>query len=101
METQIDKLIRLVEDLLDVSKIQAGKLGYRQERVDLDALLHEVADTMQQIEATHTIVVRGATSCSLVGDKDRLGQVFTNLLSNAIPGLGHGLVYCRGNRQTP
>ncbi|GHO47408.1 hypothetical protein KSX_55710 [Ktedonospora formicarum] len=84
MQTQINKLIRLVEDLLDVSKIQAGKLGYRQERVDLDALLHEVADTMQQIEATHTIVVRGATSCSLVGDKDRLGQVFTNLLSNAI-----------------
>ncbi|GHO82529.1 hypothetical protein KSZ_05350 [Dictyobacter formicarum] len=84
METQVNTLIRLVEDLLDVSKIQAGKLGYRQERVDLDALLHEVADTMQQIKATHTIVVRGATSCSLVGDKDRLGQVFTNLLSNAI-----------------
>ncbi|GHO56722.1 PAS domain S-box protein [Ktedonobacter robiniae] len=84
METQINKLTRLVEELLDVSKIQAGRLEYRLEMVDLDALLREVADTMQQISTTHTIVVRGATLCSLEGDKDRLGQVFINLLSNAI-----------------
>ncbi|GHO78415.1 hypothetical protein KSD_61860 [Ktedonobacter sp. SOSP1-85] len=84
METQINKLTRLVEELLDVSKIQAGRLEYRLEMVDLDALLREVADTMQQISTTHTIVVRGETLCSLEGDKDRLGQVFINLISNAI-----------------
>ncbi|EFH86637.1 PAS domain S-box protein [Ktedonobacter racemifer] len=84
VEGPVKQLERLIGELLDVSKIQAGRLEYRQETVDLDALLHEVADTMQQIHTTHTIVVRGAAPCSLVGDKDRLGQVFINLLSNAI-----------------
>ncbi|GHO63516.1 hypothetical protein KSC_024080 [Ktedonobacter sp. SOSP1-52] len=84
VEGPVKQLERLIGELLDVSKIQAGKLEYRQETVDLDALLHEVADTMQQIHTTHAIVVRGAAPHSLVGDKDRLGQVFTNLISNAI-----------------
>jgi signal transduction histidine kinase len=52
--------------------------------VDLDALLRETADTMQQINPSHTILVRGEVQTSLLADRDRLGQVFTNLLSNAI-----------------
>ncbi|GHO60701.1 hypothetical protein KSB_91760 [Ktedonobacter robiniae] len=84
MQTQINKLTRLVEDLLDVSKIQAGRLEYRQESVDLDALLREIVDTMQQTNPSHTILVRGTVQAILLGDQDRLGQVFTNLLSNAI-----------------
>ncbi|GHO55972.1 PAS domain S-box protein [Ktedonobacter robiniae] len=84
MEIQINKLIRLVEELLDVSKIQAGRLEYRQEMVALDALLQEIANTMQQTHPSHTIVMRGAAQTSLLADRDRLGQVFTNLISNAI-----------------
>jgi PAS domain S-box-containing protein len=84
VEGPVKQLERLIGELLDVSKIQAGRLEYQQEMVDLDALLHEVADTMQQLSPTHTIVVRGAAPCPLVGDKDRLGQVFINLISNAI-----------------
>ncbi|HEX4715128.1 MAG TPA: PAS domain-containing sensor histidine kinase, partial [Ktedonobacteraceae bacterium] len=84
METQTNKLTRLVEELLDVSKIQAGGLEYIREVVDLDALLREITDTMQQAHPSHTIVVRGAVQASLIGDPDRLGQVFINLLSNAI-----------------
>jgi len=84
MEVQINAITRLVEELLDVSKIQAGRLEYLQERVDLDALLQEIADTMQQTHPSHRILVHGAVQTSLLGDRDRLGQVFTNLLSNAI-----------------
>ncbi len=84
MEVQINKITRLVEELLDVSKIQSGKLEYLQETVDLDALLREITDMMQQTNPSHTLVVRGAVQTSLIGDRDRLGQVFTNLISNAI-----------------
>ncbi len=84
IDAQINVLTRLVEELLDVSKIQAGKLGYVQGRVDLDALLQEIVHTMQHSHPGHRILVRGAVQVSLLGDRDRLGQVFTNLLSNAI-----------------
>lgn len=84
MEAQINKVTRLVAELLDVSKIQAGGLEYRQEAVDLDALLREVVETMRHTHPSHHILVQGHVGISLIGDRDRLGQVFTNLLSNAI-----------------
>jgi PAS domain S-box-containing protein len=84
METQINKVTRLVDELLDVSKIQAGRLEYVRETVDLDALLKEITETMQQSSPSHRIVVRGTVGTSLMGDRDRLGQVFINLISNAI-----------------
>jgi PAS domain S-box-containing protein len=84
MEVQGKRLERLIAELLDVSKIQAGRLEYVQEPVDLEALLYEVAETMQQISTTHAVVVRGAVPCRLIGDQGRLEQVFTNLISNAI-----------------
>jgi PAS domain S-box-containing protein len=84
IESELNKITRLVEELLDVSKIQAGRLEYRRERVDLDALLREITDTMQQTHPGHRILVHGALQTSLIGDRDRLGEVFINLLSNAI-----------------
>ena len=84
METQINKVNRLVEELLDVSKMQVGRLEYVQETVDLNALLQEITETLQQTNPSHTLVVRGMVGTSLIGDRDRLGQVFTNLISNAI-----------------
>jgi signal transduction histidine kinase len=84
IEMQLHKMTRLVEELLDVSRIQAGGLEYVWEQVDLDPLLWEVVETMQQTHPSHTIVVHGSTQTRLTGDRDRLGQVFTNLLSNAI-----------------
>jgi signal transduction histidine kinase len=84
MERPVKQLERLIAELLDVSKIQAGSLEYVQEPVNLDALLREVTDTMHHLHPSHTILVRGSVQTSLTGDRDRLGQVFTNLLSNAI-----------------
>ncbi|HEY4384441.1 MAG TPA: PAS domain-containing sensor histidine kinase, partial [Ktedonobacteraceae bacterium] len=56
MERPVKQLERLIGELLDVSKIQAGRLEYQQEPVDLDALLREITDTMQPIHPSHTLV---------------------------------------------
>jgi len=84
MDRQVKHLERLIGELLDVSRIQAGKLEFVQETFELDELLSDIAETLQQISTTHTIVVRGAVHTFLSGDRDRLGQVFTNLIGNAI-----------------
>jgi PAS domain S-box-containing protein len=84
MERQIKSLTRLIDELLDVSKIQAGKVEYAYQDVVLDDVVREVAETLQQMHPTHVIVVHGASNIHILGDKERLGQVFTNLMSNAI-----------------
>ncbi|GHO51226.1 hypothetical protein KSX_93890 [Ktedonospora formicarum] len=85
MDTQLHAVTRLVDELLDVSHIQTGKLEYAQEMVDLDEILEEVVGVIQGVHTTHTIMLRHAASpAAVVGDRDRLARVFLNLLSNAI-----------------
>jgi signal transduction histidine kinase len=84
MEAQIDRLTRLVNDLLDVSKIQAGTVEYAEEPVAMDALVHDIVDLLQQTTTTHILTVSGASDQTVIGDRDRLGQVVTNLLTNAM-----------------
>jgi PAS domain S-box-containing protein len=84
MEAQINRLTRLIDELLDVSKIQAGRLDYDEEPVDLAALLQETVEILQPTTLTHTLIVGETTQAMVMGDKDRLGQVLTNLMNNAI-----------------
>ena len=84
MDAQIDRLTKLIDELLDVSKVQAGQLDYEEEPVDLAALLQETVEILQPTSPTHTLIVRETTHAMIMGDKDRLGQVLTNLISNAI-----------------
>jgi signal transduction histidine kinase len=84
MNSQIDKLAMLIGDLLDVSKFEAGKLSFRREPVDLNAMAVEVIDSIQATAEQHRIALEGRIDRALYGDKDRLGQVLTNLLTNAI-----------------
>lgn len=74
----------LVGDLLDVSKIEAGKLELRHELIDLQRLTDELVEAIQATIAKHQILVEGTVSRHVVGDGERLGQVLTNLLTNAV-----------------
>ena len=84
MTTQLNKLTNLISDLLDVSKMEAGSLAFREADVDLDALVRETVENVQAAVTTHQICVQGATNAHVYGDQDRLGQVLINLLTNAI-----------------
>lgn len=84
MEGQVRTLTCLINDLLDVSKIQVGRLDYAKEPFDLDALINEIVETAQLTSPGHRLMIHGASHATISGDWDKLGQVFINLLSNAI-----------------
>ena len=84
MGTQINKLARLIEDLIDVTKLETGKLQLHEVEFDLASLINEVAEEMQRTTTHHTIRKEDLEPTIIRGDRDRIGQVLTNLLSNAI-----------------
>jgi PAS domain S-box-containing protein len=84
MDAQLNKLTKLITDLLDISRLQTGSLAFQKERFNLDSLIDEIVENVQAATTTHAIVVEGRTDAYVLGDKDRLGQVFINLLTNAV-----------------
>jgi len=88
MDRQASHLVRLVDDLLDISRITRGKLELRQRRLLLTEVLASAVDGSRTfIEARgHELTVEirpGADALQVDGDADRLVQVFSNLLSNS------------------
>lgn len=86
-DTGVARLNRLVDDLLDVSRIQAGQLRIRPERIDLAALVREVVDEHRALQPARTILVDCAAVDAIVpalADPHRIAQVVTNYLSNAL-----------------
>ncbi|HEY2336105.1 MAG TPA: ATP-binding protein [Burkholderiales bacterium] len=86
MERQVGHLRRLIDDLLDVSRIDRGKLELRRARIAVDSVVRNAIDTAKPaIEAkSHALVVRYAPEALYVeGDPVRLSQVVANLLNNA------------------
>ena len=83
MDAQLDRLTKLVNDLLDISKMQTGQLVYRTETFDVDRLIREMVENVQEITPSHRIVIEGSVSAHVIGDKERLEQVLVNLLNNA------------------
>lgn len=81
---QIDRMAKLVEDLLDISRLQAGRLSLELERFDLSQLVHETRDRMAVLSQTHDLRVEAPEHVEGTWDRGRLDQVLTNLLSNAI-----------------
>lgn len=84
MDDQIKKLTRLIGDLLNVSKMQTGKLEFHEEAFDINDAIKEVVEAVQQTTEKHTIVIDGSIKKYVWGDRDRVEQVITNLLTNAV-----------------
>lgn len=79
------RLSRLVDDLLDVSRLRAGQLGLRPQMVDLVAIIREAATRAGPPASDRHINIDLSVDRRLIwGDPDRLGQVLDNLLGNAI-----------------
>jgi signal transduction histidine kinase/CheY-like chemotaxis protein len=86
MERQLRQMVRLIDDLLDVSRITRGKLDLRKERVELSAVIGNAVDTTRPLieAAGHSLTVSlPPHPVYLDADPMRLAQVFSNLLNNA------------------
>ena len=80
----VARLNELITELLDVSKIQHGKLDYNISTFNFNELVDNTVADIQQTSPKHTIIKSGKILQQVTGDKDRLQQVIINLLSNAI-----------------
>ncbi|HEX8923427.1 MAG TPA: PAS domain S-box protein, partial [Patescibacteria group bacterium] len=78
MNGQINKLTLLINDLLDVTRIQAGKLELRSAEFNLNELITETVGQIQLTSPRHRIEIRLVSSLSALGDRDRIGQVLIN-----------------------
>lgn len=84
IETQTDKLIRFIDDFLDVSKMNSRKLQYHFTFFSLKDCILEGIEQMENFLLDHEVILRGDVRKQVFGDRDRIYQVFTNLLSNAV-----------------
>jgi len=83
-QKQVDKLYNLITDLLDISRIDSGKLKFNKKWFNFDTLLHNTIETINQTYPAHTVHVQGDSNVEVFGDDMRLEQVLINYLSNAI-----------------
>lgn len=84
MDQQVNKLTLLIRDLLNVSKMQLGRLEFHEEYFDLQEVIKDTIDVTQAAHETHTIKLKGNVKGKVCGDRDRIEQVINNLLNNAI-----------------
>lgn len=86
MERQVDQMVRLIDDLLDVSRISSGKIELRKEAVELATIVSTAVETVQPVidAAGHQLALSlPAEPMMLNADPVRLAQIIGNLLNNA------------------
>jgi PAS domain S-box-containing protein len=86
MRSQVDCLVRLVDDLLDVSRITRGKIRLQKKDVDLASIARRAVEATAALaaERRHDVRVSAPSGVWVCGDAVRLAQVVTNLLNNAM-----------------
>ncbi|HUG92713.1 MAG TPA: PAS domain S-box protein, partial [Planctomycetaceae bacterium] len=93
MERQIGQMVRLIDDLLDVSRISRGRIVLRKERIELTPVVYhaiEAARPLFQDMDQELTVTLPSEPLSLDADRTRLAQIVGNLLSNACKFTGRG-----------
>ncbi len=93
MERQVQQMTRLLDDLLDVSRIAHGKLVLRKERIELQAVVRGAVETSRPLieRGEHELAIAlPAEPVYLDADPVRLAQVFSNVLNNAAKYTEHG-----------
>lgn len=84
VQVQIEKLNLLIADLLDISKIESGKLKFNRQYFIFDELLDHILEVMQQSNPQVKLVKKGHIDGFVYGDEMRIEQVIVNFITNAV-----------------
>ncbi len=84
MDMQVNKLNELISDFQDMTRIEAGRLQFRESYFSFDELVEEIVEDLQLTSQQQQLVREGKAEKMIWGDRMRLGQVITNLLTNAM-----------------
>ncbi len=85
--TAVDRLVRLINDLLDISKIESGKMELHLARLNLTDCVRKSMRSLRSLAEVNNVSIdaeQDGPIPEVMGDRDRLEQVITNLLSNAL-----------------
>lgn len=84
VENQVNKMTKLVSDFLNLSKIESDKFTLEIDRFEMNDLVKEIATDIQMVAINHTIVLRRTDPVWVNADREKISQVITNFLNNAI-----------------
>jgi signal transduction histidine kinase len=87
VQNNTDRLVRLISDLLDLSRIEAGRIELHRTKVDLGDVIQDVVDSLRPMAAEKGLelsVVASPTASYAHADRDKLQQVLINLAGNAV-----------------
>ncbi len=84
IDEQTNKLTSLIVDLLDMSRIQTGKMKVEKEPMNIDVLIDDTVEALQGTTKKHQIIAKGDLQRMVSADRYRIYQVLVNLLTNAI-----------------
>ncbi len=98
LDAQVNRLITLIQDLLDVTKITEGELTLRVQAFDLKQLVEERVDDLRILSSLHHLVVASNEPAMISADRERIAQVLTNFISNAVKYSTGGDIILRWNQ---
>ncbi|RYE18456.1 MAG: PAS domain S-box protein, partial [Sphingobacteriaceae bacterium] len=84
MEVQIDRLVTLIRNLLEITRIEGGKLKLYSEQLRLDTFVLEIISELQLVTPGHQLIIKENEVPFILADPTRLSQVITNLITNAV-----------------
>lgn len=103
IQFNIDRLTRMIVDLLDLSRIEAGRVELRQEPISIVEWINELIEGLQSLATSRSVRIEShivGTFPTIHADRDKLTQILTNLIGNAIkftPAGGHVAVEAQAN----
>jgi two-component system CheB/CheR fusion protein len=84
LDAQVDRLMELLNALLDTTRIGEDRLRLKREPFDMNQLIREQVEDLQGISKKHRIITRLGELQPITADREHIGQVLTNLVANAL-----------------